>query len=66
MGIVDDKLKELSIIDKIRLTYGKGYWMTLDLKGIKSKIITDGPNGVRLQNHDLYKMYIEDSYESIS
>ena len=66
MGRIDDILKKLSIEEKIKLTYGKGFWMSQDNSYVDSKIITDGPHGVRLQNKDLYKMFIEDSYPSIS
>lgn len=67
MGKLEKILKTLSVEEKIELTFGAGYWLTetLDNK-FKQKIITDGPHGVRLQNHDLDKFFIEDSIPSFS
>ncbi len=64
MGKLEKLLKSLSVEQKLELTYGAGYWLTSSI--LNQKIITDGPHGVRLQNHDLDKFYIEDSIVSYS
>ncbi len=66
MGRLEKLLKTLSIEEKLELTYGSGYWLTCEALDIKKKIVTDGPHGVRLQNHDLDKFFIEDSIPSYS
>ena len=67
MGKLEKLIKTLSVEDKIELTYGSGYWLTTNsISNINQKIVTDGPHGVRLQNHDLDKFFITDSIPSYS
>ncbi len=65
MGKIEETLNKLNIEDKIRLTYGSSYWKSSSVDNlIHKKIITDGPHGIRLQEHDLGKMLIYESYKS--
>ena len=65
---IDELLKKMTIEDKIALTMGKNFWYTLDLKkyGIESKMLTDGPHGIRKQVSKCDHLGLNDSQRAIS
>ncbi len=67
MGKLED-FEKLSILEKIKFTYGKNSWQTYSNDLFVSETLTDGPHGVRLQDKSLDYDYINlsKSYKSLA
>lgn len=67
MGKLED-FEKLSILEKIKFTYGKNSWQTFSNDIFATETLTDGPHGVRLQDKSLDYDYINlsKSYKSLA